>query len=156
MTTKVNWSWIDHSGEPSSFGIHLPTLTNANYDDLFAAGTGRYDSLKTSIIALTKLNHVRSSASIPVDASVGSIPVDPTAQRELKIVVTYVDDVTTKKYRFEIPSPTDILIQSGTDQIDIVNNVTFAAFVTQFEAKAVSPDGNAVTVIGARLAGRNN
>lgn len=156
MATKFNIGTIDHSGENSRTGLYVEDLDNTNYDTLLLPTTGKYDLLKAGFILLTKLNLTRSTMSNVIDTSVGALPADPTAQRELAMRVTYVDDVTNKKYRYDVPSPVDALIQSGTDVVDIENNVAFTAWKTLFEANAVSPDGNAVTIIGARIVGRSN
>ncbi len=82
-------------------------------------------------------------------------PVVATAQRELGLLVTYQDTVTGKKYRITIPGPKWATIgQAGTDSVNTAAPL-WTAFVTAFEAHAVSEFGNAITVVSGRLVGRN-
>lgn len=158
MALPIRVGWLDHSNERTTTQFYFEDIAadGSNYGDLFDAVTGQYDLMKAGLIAITKLNHTKTTAPIQVDQSVESIPADATAQRELAIRWLYVDNVTGKKYRFDTPAPIDALIQSGTDVIDIVANFGADAFVTIFEANCVSPDGNAVTMYAARLVGRRN
>lgn len=155
--TPVSMGMIDHSGERTAFNFNLPGIETdgSNFDTLFAPATGSYDVLKATAILLTKLNLTKSTASIVVETSVGSLPAAASAQRETAARFTYVDNVTAQKYRFDIPSPVDAIIQTGTDVIDL-GNALVAAFVADFESQCVSPLGNPVTVVGARLVGRRN
>ena len=157
MTTPVRIGMIDRSGENTSVNFHLPAIASdgSNWPNLFAPTTGRYDLLKLTLTPLTRLNLTRSVMNQVVETSVGSLPADAMAQRELAIRFTYVDDVSNNKYRFDVPGPVDAVIQSGTDVIDLAN-VLIAAFKVDFEAQCVSPEGNAVTIIGARLVGRKS
>lgn len=156
--TPIRVGMLDHSGERTSCTVYMEEIAanGSNWPDLFAPATGSYDIFKAGLIAITKLNLTRTTAPIEVDQSVESVPSEATAQRETAIRWSYVDDVTGKKYRFDTPAPVDALLQSGTDVIDIVANVGAAAFVAIFEAQCVSPDGNAVTMTGARFVGRRN
>lgn len=157
MTTPVSMGLIDHSGEASSINFHLPAVAanGSNWATLFAPTTGAYDLLKAGLIACTDMNLTRSTASIVVETSVGSLPSSEFAQREIAVRVTYVDNVTNEKFRFDIPGPAQALFPSGTDVIPLTN-VTLAAMIALFEAQCVSPRGNAVTVIGARIVGRKS
>lgn len=158
MALPIRVGWLDHSNERTTTQFYFPEIAadGTNYPTLFAPATGKYDLMKAALVLITKLNHTKTTGAIQVDQSVESVPADATAQREMAIRWQYVDDVTGKKYRFDTPAPVDALIQSGTDVIDIVANVPAAAFVADFEANCVSPDGNAVTMYAARLVGRRN
>lgn len=157
MTTPVSMGLIDHSGEATSINFHMASIEadGSNWPDLFAPTTGGYDVLKAALIACTACNLTRSTASIVVETSVGSVPSDDYAQRELAVRVTYVDNVTNEKFRFDIPGPVAGLIPTGTDVIPLTN-ILLAALATDFETQCVSPRGNACTVIGARLVGRKS
>lgn len=157
MTTPVSMGLIDHSGEATSINFHFESVDpdGGNWEDLFAPTTGAYDVLKAALIACTACNLTRSTASIVVETSVGSIPADEYAQRELAVRITYVDNVTNEKFRFDIPGPVNGLIPSGTDVIPLTN-LLLAALKVDFETQCVSPRGNAVTIIGARLVGRKS
>lgn len=157
-STPIHMGMIDHSAEATSVNFHLPAVAGdgSNWAALFAPVTGKYDILKASLITLTKLNLTRSTMSQVVDSSVGSIPAAQDAQREWAARIIYVDNVTTKKYRFDVPGPADTIIPSGTDELDFVGNAVLAAFKVDFEANAVSPDGNAVTIQRGYITGRRN
>lgn len=154
-TTKVKMGMIDHSGELTSFNFHLDELTNTNFDELFLAATGKYDLLKVVTIPLTILNLTRSTMSKEIDQSVGSLPSDEHAQRELALRIFYADSVEGTKYRLDIPGPAAAAIPQGTDIVPLTN-VPLAAWIVVFEAECVTPEGNAPVVTGARIVGRRN
>ncbi len=155
MTSKIRVGMIDHSAEITSMNFHLDALTNANYDALFLATTGKYDLIKAVFNPLTILNLTRSTVSLEVDQSVGSLPADEHAQRELALRIFYTDSVSGKKYRLDVPGPAAGVIPEGTDIVPLTN-VPLAAFIVVFEAQAVSPEGNALVVTSARIVGRRN
>ena len=156
MTTPVSMGMIDHSGESTSVNFHLPAIEpdGDNWADLFDTG-GAYDLLKIPLIAMTGCNLTRSVASIAVDTSAGSLPSGEFAQREWATRITYIDTVTNKKYRLDVPGPVAGLIPEGTDVIPLTN-VLLAAFILVFEAQCVSPVGNPVQVIRAINVGRKS
>lgn len=88
----------------------------------------------------------------------GAVPASPFAQRELKMLVTYQGDTTLKKFRVEVPTP-DLaaLTLAADDSVVLADAGVMAAWVTAFEAIARNPEDDAetVTVIGARIVGRN-
>jgi len=146
---------IDHSSERSSVTINLPELDDTNYNDLFAAATGRYDVIKATLTPLTLCNLTNSTAGLVIDSSPGVPPADEHAQRELKLQIRYVDTADNNAaYRLEIPGPAAGVIPSGTDIVPLTNPL-LAAFIVAFEANAVSPRGGAVQVVGARIVGRS-
>lgn len=80
------------------------------------------------------------------------------AQRERKVLMTYVGDDTGFKYSQEIPTADlSVLTLLPNDQIELADGGVMAAYVTAFEAIARSPkdDAEEVTVIGAKHVGRN-
>jgi len=90
-------------------------------------------------------------------------PTDKAAQRESKLLVDYMDDVTQEPFTLTIPTidfsklnyvpggGDAVLFQAPGAHADII------AWVTAFEAIARSPrnDLNTVTVTGMRYVGRN-
>lgn len=88
----------------------------------------------------------------------GSYPTDQLAQRELKVLVGYSDDVNGKKYTMTVPAPDVSLltIAAGTDLIDITTGTEVLALVSAIETYGRSELGNAITVNYMRLVGRNN
>jgi len=149
---STNFQITDYSNEKSSFGVNSTVLTAGNFtaqQALAAALAGAIDDL--TIGELTK-----QIALVPV-LDTPAIPTDPYAQRELKWLVRYQGDVSGKMFSIEIAAP-DITgnVVPNTDVADITST-DWAAFVTAFEAYAKSPDdvAEAVTVIDARVVGRN-
>lgn len=91
------------------------------------------------------------------------VPTDPDAQRERKGLVTYIGNTTSKIYTLTIPTirtkavdgVTSLLVP-GTDLFNLTAPLV-AAWVTQFENLARTPDNDleTVTVQNIRLVGRN-
>lgn len=80
------------------------------------------------------------------------------AQRERKILLTYVGDTTGFKYSQEIgTADLSVLTLGSKDSIELADGGVMAAYVAAFEAIARSPkdDAETVTVIGAKHVGRN-
>jgi len=113
-------------------------------------------ALAAAIEDLTIGELTKQINSVPV-VDTPAIPTSPYAQRELKWLVQYQGDVSGKLFSSEIACPdiTDNVV-INTDVADL-SSADWAAFVTAFEAYVKSPDDVAetVTVIGARLVGRN-
>lgn len=156
-TTQANYGLIGHSAESTAVKLHFPPINagGTNFANLFDNGTGRLDLVKAEMDNITLLNHTRTTASILAEASPGSLPTDPNAQREIALRFIYSDNVTGEKYRFDIPGPDPTLRTIGTDECDLSQTV-IADFVDAFEANCVSPDNNAVTVQRAYFVGRNS
>lgn len=154
--TKVSLGMIGHSGELTSFNYHLPEIDDVGlaWALNFAPG-GRADVIQAVIAPMTLMNFTRTNASVTVAEDVASIPADPHAQRELALRVSYVDTVTFKKYRFDIPGPAPAVIPSGTDDVPL-DNVLFALFITAAELDIVSVDDNPIEITAGRIVGRNN
>ncbi len=157
MPTPITIGMIDHSAELTRSLVYFEDIDadGLNWPTLFAPTTGKYDLLKVSFITLTKLNLTHTLMGQEIDSSIPTPPGSPSAQRETAMRVSYVDDVTGTKYRFDIPSPVDAIIQQGTDVIDLAD-VLVAVFKVDFELNCVSPVGNPVTMTGARFVGRRN
>jgi hypothetical protein len=88
----------------------------------------------------------------------GALPASAFAQRELKVMVTYQGNDTLRKRRIEIPTPDlTALTLIGKDNVVLDDAGVMAAWVTAFEALARMGDDDAeeVTVIGAKVVGRN-
>ena len=156
MPAYVTHSLIGYSGEQSGVKFYLPDVTAAHYDDVTGNGpTDNVGALRLGLAAITLLNYTRHTVTTEQYGDAGTLPSSPYAQREIKLLVSYRDTVTSKKYRVEIPGPNLAnLAQAGTDVVDHVNNIVAAAFVAVMEANAVSPDGNTIAVEGMRIVGR--
>lgn len=155
-TTPIQFALIDHSSEQTSFELHFPALEDdgSNLEALVGVA-GAHDVMNLLVATLTTLNYVKTAARFTINEYAGIPPASGYAQRELAIRFTYVDTTTTKKYQFTIGGPDELIIQSGTDIVDL-GNLLIAAFITGFEANCVSPEGNGVNVLGARIVGRAN
>lgn len=155
---SVAHTCIDNSGENSVVTFYLPDVDESNYNDVTGNGPAQnVGDLRLALAAITLCNFVRHTVTTEVYSELGELPASPWAQRELKLLVQYVDNVTSKRYTVTIPGPDlDLLAQPGTDVVDHVSNVVAAAFVTAFETNARSQDGNAISVIGMRIIGRNS
>jgi hypothetical protein len=146
---------VDHSAEIARTRVWVEKLDATNFDELYNAVTGKVSLLQAAFLLITRCVHVRTTSTVESDVGSATPPDDEHAQREIAIRVSYVDTVTAKKYRFDIPGPIDACYPAtGTDVIPL-GNVEAAAFILVFEANALSPDGNAVQVTGLRLVGKN-
>lgn len=154
--TKVSVGVIGHSGELSSINYYLPEIDDVGLEWAlnFATG-GREDLIRATIAPMTLMNFTRTNVTVRVSEDIPSLPADPHAQRELALRISYVDTVTLKKYRYDIPGPQGGVIPSGTDEVPL-GNVLLAAHILVMEANAVSVDDNPIEVVAARIVGRNN
>jgi len=148
----VQFQITDYSNEKSSTVLNTTVLTAGN----FTAQQTLAAALAAAIEDLTIGELTKQINSIPV-VDTPAIPTNPYAQREMKWLVQYQGDVSGKLFSSEIAAPdiTDNVV-INTDVADL-SSADWAAFVTAFEAYVKSPDDVAetVTVIGARLVGRN-
>lgn len=154
---SVSHTCIDNSGEQSVVTFYLQDVDGNNYDDVVGNGNGDdVGELRQALATITLCNFVRHTVTTEVYPELGELPSSPWAQRELKLLVQYIDNVTSKRYTVTIPAPNlAILAQPGTDIVDHVSNLVASSFVTNFETHARSQDGNEVTVLGMRIIGRN-
>jgi hypothetical protein len=148
---------IDHSGEDSGCAFYLPQVTAANYDTVTGNGGGEnVGDLHGAVALVSLLNFKNSTVICETYPEAGTLPVNPLAQRETKLLVQYVDTVNGRRGTVTIPSPNLALVaQIGTDVVDHNVNVTALALTTAIENNAVSRDGNAIQVVGMRIVGRN-
>ena len=156
--SAVTINMVDNSGEPTSVQFYLPQLTSANYDDVAGNVAGQnVGDLRLAIAAITLANFTNHSVSAVNYPESGDLPANPYAQREIGLMVKYVDTVNAKKAHRVIPAPDLTLIaQTGTDVVDHTSNVAAVALTAAIEANAVSQDGNPVVVTGMRIVGRKN
>jgi hypothetical protein len=84
-------------------------------------------------------------------------PSEPSAQVELKWLVSYEGDTSKKKFRYELPTPDTSKLIPGTDKADLADT-DIAAYITAVEAIARTPDDDTetITVLDMTLVGRNN
>jgi len=147
-------SYRDYSGETSPFKVYIPELTAGN----FAASGTAVQALGTATNALSRGQPAKSTLIAQINTISGANATDPVAQREMKWLVTYRDTVTERLYNLEIPCAdlTANNLLGNTDEADLTNVAgEWPAWVTAFEAIAVSQDENPVEVVSARFVGRN-
>jgi len=152
VATQNTIQITDYSNEKSSFGV---TSVTANAGNLAAQQTLAADLVAaTDDLTIGELTK-QQMALVILDAP--AIPTNPYAQREMKWLVQYQGSTSGKLFSVEIAAPdiTDNVVPNS-DVADLASD-DWAAWVTAFEAFAKSPDNGteAVTVIGARLVGRN-
>jgi len=154
MASKVGYTFLDASGETSRVEMNIATLTAGN----FAATTGAVEAggaLADAIGALSLCALANVDIVADRTATGAEAPTEMYAQREIGLLVSYQDSVTGKKYRITIPGPDWATIGTvGTDKVDAADAL-WTAFVSAFEANVLSEVGNAVTVMGGWLVGRN-
>lgn len=152
MPGKYNRTFADYTSEKSTVSIYIPTLTSANYD----AVSAQIDDLDTAMNAVVLGSEVKRQIVSAESGSGQGQASNAYAQREMKWLCTYQDDVTLKYHNFEMPCPKlDANLVDNNGDADL-SQAAWSAFVTAFEAVARSADGNAVTFVRARLVGRNN
>lgn len=158
MPTRFNMAINDYDDEVGTFGFAVVDITAANYD----AQSTLQSSFRAAAVGLMT-GETRKYGISQDSATLLDLPTDPTAQREIKYLVTMRDAVASKFFNFELPTadmqllPTNdsYLVKRGAIQgADTGGEI--AAFITAAEAYYVSPYGNAATVWEIELVGRNN
>ena len=143
------FTFTDHTGERSAVRVRGVELTAVNFDAQITASV----ALQDAIAALTL--GIKGKVVYANENIISSAPAtDHFAQREIKWLVSYSDDVNGKKYSLEIPTADLDLLPDGAERLDLADTEA-AAFVSAFEAFAKSPDGNAVSVIAVDFVARN-
>jgi len=150
MASRVNFTITDYTRESSNFSVNGINVSSANYDAQQTQAIALSDAIEGLSIGQVAKREFISSIAFPETAT----PTDPFAQREMKWLVVYQDDTTSKLQSMEIACPDLALLVPNTDLLDLTSTEG-AAFVTAFEAFARSSDGNPVSVVSARLVGRN-
>lgn len=142
------------STETSPFNLPSYQLDAAN----LATWLTGWGDLKTALDAIIAGVMAKEQVVIYDTVLSGAIPASPYAQRELKILLSYQGNDTERVFRLEIPTPDLVALTLGAnDSVVLADGGVMAAFVTAFEAVARAPDDDAeeVTVVGARVVGRN-
>jgi len=149
---KYSVSYRDYSGETSPFSVYTAEINAGN----FAATGTALQTLGTATNNLSRGQPAKSTLIAQINTISGANATDPVAQREMKWLVTYRDTVTERLFTLEIPCAdlTAANLAGNTDEANLAST-EWAAWVTAFEAIAVSQDENAVEVVSARFVGRN-
>jgi hypothetical protein len=139
----------DYKGRVSVLRFRVATLTAANFN--------AQENKKNLFLALVGAIGARQGASWTVgNENILSLANAPTEafQAELKWRVTYKDNVTLRLYHIEIPCAVTTYLDPK--QRDLINraDATVIQLVSAFQNYALSPRGNAITVMEIRLVGR--
>lgn len=143
----------DYSDETSTTRVNFGAVTAVSIGGLLT----QWGNLRTAMGNI--ILGVIGKEQLVMDSTVLSNdqPAASEAQVELKFQFTYEGDTSKKKFRIEVPTPDTDKVLPGTDIVDLTDT-DVAAFVTAFEAIGRSPDSDTetITVLDARLVGRNN
>lgn len=154
-TDKLILTYADYGGEKSAFQCAIDVVTAANFDALVTAIANLQSGigLVTDGLEIKRVANAMTSGSGQGSASLA------TAQRELKWLISYSDDVTGNFYQMELPCPTltTTLLSDTKENYADLTAADWVTFIGYFEIVVKSPiAGNAVTVETIRLRGRNN
>lgn len=152
----VSITLLDKSKEKSTVQYYTAPLTAGNIASVENnADFGVAATLAARIASLSLMTPISSKISDEVAKAASVLPGNMFAQREIGLQVSYADNVTGENYHLTIPGPDWAnLGLNNSDQVD-ETKAAWTQFKADFEAGAVSKDGNAVTVTGGRLVGRN-
>lgn len=146
----------DQSGETSTFTCPCPDLEPLSTDQ--SALTTSLNTLKATLEGISRGNTQKAGGSWHTrESNQPSVSGD----RELKLLVQLEDQTTFTIHTLEIPiiDQASITWKTNSDEVDLGasprGGTDFDAFATALEAVYVSPAGNSVVVVGARLIGRN-
>jgi len=152
---KASWSYRDRSDEISNVELTVADVSAGGAD--FDAVMADVAALGAAILGCTDCVQAREVFNQAVDVKDPSTPINEHAQRESALRVFYADDVTGEVYHVSVPGPSwdGIDLLPNTDLADLTDEPV-AALVTALEANALSPVGNAITVLRAVQVGRRN
>lgn len=142
----------DYDAETTTFRVSAAELNAGN----IAAQLTLQAALGTAIndMVLGSLWRIAYGNEVPGVTPQAS---DPFAQREMKWLISYTDDVTGKLYQCELgTADLSNLDPNNRDSANIGDGGVVDAFVAAFEAYVVAPDtGNAVSIVSIIPVGRN-
>jgi hypothetical protein len=141
----ISFNGEDQSGEPLTFSLNTADLVTV------ATAPAIVTDLLTALdaelhVGLDVQNYItRGTRKVSNSLSEGN--------REDKVQYVYQDNVTLALYNVEIPSRVGgIVTEAGSDLIPPAQWVDTKAALEAYR----SPDGNAITVLEARLIGRSS
>lgn len=144
-------TYLDYSEEKSRFRVNSPVLNAGN----IAAQITAFGSLITAAEAIV-LGTKTNTKLVAVDTVYSAVaPTDENAQRERKFLIRFQDQTNLRIGTTTLPTADNAgRLIPGTDLVDLTEGAV-ATFVTEFEAFAKSPDGNAVAILQMVAVGRN-
>lgn len=152
---KASWTYRDRSDELSSVELTVADVSAGGTD--FDAIMAEVAGLGAAILAVTDCVQAREVFNQAVDTPDPATPSDVMANRESALRIFYADDVTGTVYHVSIPGPDwdGVNLLPNTDLADMTDE-PLATLVSQIESDALSPVGNAVTVLRCVQVGRHN
>jgi hypothetical protein len=152
---KASWSYRDLSDEISTVELTIADVSagGADFDDVMADVA----ALGAALLVVTECTQAREMFNQAVDTKDPATPIGEFAQRESALRIFYADDTTGEVYHISVPGPAwdGVELLPNTDLADLTDE-PLAALVTAMEASALSPVGNAITVLRAVQVGRHN
>lgn len=153
MPARSIFTLLDYSNERSAVSITNGDITAVSLPGFLTD----FGDIRDTIDGIT-LGTMSKEQWIGDDTLLSNaLPASAFAQRELKWLVIYTNNVTGKLHNLEIPTadPVGRLI-AGTDRADLTE-ANMLAFVTDFNGFARSPENgvDAVTIQEILLVGRN-
>jgi len=145
---KTTYSYVDHSGEPTSFSVNV-----AQSDWLEGDANTDENAFATSVAAL--VDGLMKRKNFTQTKILSNAPYASAGQREQKYEIGYQDAITLVPNSFELPVRKVSLVPPADSDLYDITASPFAAFVTAAQEYVVSPDGNPITVLYIRLIGRN-
>jgi len=152
MVDKCTFSCThtDYDGERSNHGFNVTPLTAANFD----AQNTLMNLYLAALVEMVLGNRYKSGQGNWVLNNIENAS-DQAAQRELKWLIQYHDGTTLKSYSVELPTAkTAVLDPNDRAHAHIGDAGVVDAFVSAFEAYALTPDGHAPIVDEITLVGR--
>jgi len=150
MVAQLNVGIRNDINKVGHFKVHIPELTAAN----IAASITAAASLQSAVVGLS----LGTFASRDIVTDVTKSAILPTGEVQLgdKWIVT-AQDSAGNLYTYTIPAEDSgaggANLITGTHNADLTSTA-WAAFVTAFNAIAVSRTGGALSVVSARLGTR--
>lgn len=142
FTISVNDNTADES--PSLMQIFVQDgLVAADMDEIRNA----VDALTIGVLGASNLVNVTAHQT-----GSGAKPSDPLAQKEIKLRVSFTDNVTTKRGSFTIPCGDLTQLSVNSEAVDITSGPGLA-LATAINDHGASDVGNAVTVTDIRYVG---
>lgn len=150
----------DATGEPTTHTVYFDEITAVSLPGLLTL-LGNYNTALLGITLGVLARNFWGEQNIVSN----SVPTNPAAQRESKLLVQYQGATTEKPYTLTIGTiDPDVLVflPGAGDAVafDAANGASteIQAWVTAFEALASAPDDEAenVVVTGMRFVGRNS
>lgn len=147
-TSYLSQTYTDGSGERSTMSINVLQLAD------YSTYQGAVTALQTAIAGVTNGQLYQRVSSLIQVVNNANGPVG--SFREAKLLLTMEDTVTKRLYTTTLPcyDKTKVTPPAGTDKIDLTAGPG-AALKTAIDDFAASPAGNGVTLLSAKVVGRN-